>query len=310
MAIKVEESKFIWKNGKFLNWDEAKTHIITHSLHYGSGIFEGIRFYETEKGTVIFRAKEHFERFLRSGKKIHLEIPYTQEDFTKIAVELVQKNEVTQGYMRPVAYFGEGYMGLDPTSADTDIALALWPWKAYLSESKTLRAHVSSVRRLTPQQTDMHVKLTGHYFNSILASQEARGLGYNEAILLDQNGNVAEGPGENIFIVKNGTLITPAENFILPGITRDSILEIARDEKIKVEERTITIEELYQADEAFFTGTAAEVSLISEIDGHMMKNQDLPLSTKLKKLYEDAARGRTTKYEKWLTRIEARNSKH
>jgi branched-chain amino acid aminotransferase len=302
MAIQVTPSKYIWQNGQFLDWNKASIHIITHGLHYGSGVFEGIRFYETSEGqTALFRLPEHMARLYHSAQKIELPLHETQEKFIEIAQELVRKNGVKQGYMRPVAFYGEGFMGLNPRSATSITALALWPWEAYLSE-EDVKAHISTVRRLTPEQTDMHVKLTGHYFNSILASQEARKLGYHEAILLDQNGNIAEGPGENIFMVKNGVLVTPGEKFILPGITRDSILTIAQDEGIKTEQRDITPKELMSADEAFFTGTAAEITIITDIDGKKFSKES-PIATRLKKLYQDAAQGKNPKYEKWLTRV-------
>lgn len=300
MAIKVQPSKFIWLNGKFIKWNQAKTHIITHSLHYGSGIFEGIRFYETEKGPAVFRLKDHMKRFNYSAKTIKLDLKYSVEELCRGVLKLIQKNNLKQGYIRPLCVYGEGYMGLDPTGAPNMTTIAAWPWGAYLSE-ESIKAHISKIRRLTPQQTDMRAKLCGHYFNSILASQEAHSLGFQEAILLDQEGNIAEGPGENIFMVKNRMLITPPEKFILPGITRDSIIKIAKYEKIPVKEKKITPAELLDADEAFFTGTAVEVSIINEIDGHKMKNPDALISKKLKTLYEEAARGENKKYKKWLT---------
>lgn len=302
MAIQVKKSKYIWLNGKFIAWDQTKIHIITHGLHYGSGVFEGIRFYEAENGTAIFRLKDHIKRLHYSAKTIKLNLKYSVEELCIATLELINKNRLKQGYIRPLCVYGEGYMGLDPTGAPEIVVLAVWPWGAYLSE-KGIKAHISKIRRLTPQQTDMRAKINGHYFNSILASQEARSKGFQEAILLDQEGNIAEGPGENIFMVKNGILITPPEKFILPGITRDSILKIAKNEKIPVKIKKISPKELLNADEAFFTGTAAEVSIISEIDGHTMKNPDAEVSKKLKKIYQDVTRGKNKKYNKWITTI-------
>lgn len=300
MAIQIKKSKYIWLNGKFTPWNQAKIHIITHGLHYGSGVFEGIRFYETKKGSAVFRLKDHIKRLHYSAKAIKLHLQYSVKELCEAVLELIKKNHLKQGYIRPLCVYGEGYMGLDPAGAPAITMLAAWPWGAYLS-GEGIRAHISKIRRLTPQQTDMRAKINGHYFNSILASQEARSKGFQEAILLDQEGNIAEGPGENIFIVKNGILITPPKKFILPGITRDSIIKIAKNEKIPVKIKKISPKELLSADEAFFTGTAAEVSIISEIDGHKMKNPNAEISKKLKGIYQKITIGNYKKFKNWLT---------
>ena len=278
----MDETKKIWMDGKLIDWKDAKTHVLTHSLHYGGGVFEGIRFYKTDKGTAVFRLKEHVERLFKSAESVEMAIPFTQEEIFSAIVKTVKVNAVEYGYIRPIAFFGYGKMGLNPKGAPVNVAIACWPWGAYLGD-EAVKVKTSSYMRIHPKSTKADAKICGHYVNSILASIEAKNAGFEEAILLDYQGNVAEGPGENIFMVKGGKLITPALGNILPGITRSSVFSIARDIGIAVEERKITPQELKGADELFFTGTAAEVSPIGKLDDKTIGNGTIgPITAKIK----------------------------
>jgi len=267
----MNETDFIWVNGKMVKWKEATTHVLTHSLHYGSGVFEGIRCYDTEKGPAVFRLKEHIKRFFASAELIYLKVPFTEIEILEAVKEIVRKNKLKECYIRPIAYYGYGKMGLDTTGAKVDVVVAAWPWGAYLGEEglkNGIRAKVSSYCRPHPKSVPIHSKTTGVYVNSTLAKMEALSTGFEEAVMLDYKGNVAECSGENIFIVKNGVLITPPLELCLAGITRDSVIELAKKKGIKVVEKAFQKEELLSADECFITGTAAEITPVREIDNN------------------------------------------
>jgi branched-chain amino acid aminotransferase len=296
--------KYIWMNGEFVHWDKAKIHVLAHSLHYGSGVFEGIRFYETHDGqTAVFRLDEHIDRLFFSAKAFEMDIPYSKKQIADVILQTIKKNKVKSGYIRPIIFYGYGKMGLNPKGAELDICIAVWPWGSYLGE-EMVKVKTSSIIRIHPKSSQTKAKITGHYANSIQANQEAVNADFNEALLLDFEGNVAEGPGENIFIVKNGKLITPEDGNILVGITRESIFEIARDNNIEVIEKKLSLDELKKADEAFFTGTAAEVTPIKQVDESIIGDGQIgPLTNKLKNLFEDTIHGKIQKYSEWLTYV-------
>ena len=278
----MEATKYIWINGKMILWDEAKIHILTHSLHYGGGAFEGLRVYDTKRGPAIFRLKDHTTRLFYSAKVLKMDIPYSEEELNAAQVKLVKENGLKQGYIRPIIYYGYGKMGLNPVGAPIEVVLACWPWGAYLPYDM-IDVKISSYIRIHPKSTVSDAKLTGHYVNSILAVQELIGTDYHEAMLLDYKGNIAEGPGENFFIIKDGKLYTPQLGNVLKGITRGTVLEIASEAGIEVIEKDITPEEAFQADESFYTGSAAEVVPIRSIDDNVIGNGKVgPITQKLK----------------------------
>jgi len=300
----MQKVPYIWKNGKFLNWDDAKTHLITHTLHYSAGAFEGIRFYDTKKGPAIFRLKEHTKRLFYSAKALDMKMQYSQKEINEAIIKLIKKNKIKKGYIRPLVYYGEGRMGLSTKGFLPDTMIAAWGWGSYLGEH-AVRVKISKYMRIHPASTVSDAKLCGHYTNSILASIDAYKNGYDEALLLDYKGHVAEGPGENIFMVKQKTIYTPSVGTILPGITRDAIMTLARDLGYKVVEKNIKPEELKRADEAFFTGTAAEVSPISSIDGKKLKlAEGGPVTMHLKEEFLKIVNGENKKYSKWLTVVQ------
>jgi len=298
-------TKLIWMDGKLVPWKEAKVHVLTHTLHYGMGVFEGIRCYKTEKGPAVFRLKDHMKRLENSAKLVGMKLPYSVAELVKATKRIIEANEIEGCYIRPIAYYGYGVMGLDPEDSKVNVAIAVWPWGTYLGEEgleRGVRAKISPWARVHPRILPPQAKIVGNYVNSILAKVDALKSGYDEAILLNMDGNVAEGPGENLFIVKNGELMTPPlSSGALEGITRDSIIKIAKDEGIDFEERNISREELHVADEAFFTGTAAEVTPIREIDGRRIGDGKRgPITTKLQQIFFNAVRGKEPKYEFWL----------
>lgn len=297
----MDETKFIWMDGKFVDWRDAKIHVLTHSLHYGSAVFEGIRFYEAADGKpAVFRLKEHVKRLFDSAAAFSMKVPFTPEEISEAILETIRVNEIKAGYIRPLIYFGYGKMGLGLAGAPVNVSIAVWPWGAYLGE-KPVKVKTSSFMRIHPKTSVMEAKISGHYVNSILASEEVKAKGYDEALLLDFEGNVGEGPGENFFIVKNNVLITPKLGSILAGITRNSIIQIARDNGIRVEEKPIKLSEVYDADEAFMTGTAAEVTALESVDDKKLKQSPGPITTQLRTLYLDAVKGKNKKYESWLS---------
>lgn len=299
----IQEVDKIWMDGKLVNWKDARIHILTHALHYGSGVFEGIRCYNSVKGPAVFRLREHVERMYSSAKIYSMEIPYSQEELCNAIKDVIRVNKLKECYIRPIAYRGYGEMGLNPLNAPVNVAVAVWPWGTYLGEEglkNGIRAKISSVERINPNVLPPNAKATGQYINSILAKIEAIKTGYDEAIMLDYRGMISEGPGENIFIIRDETILTtPLHASILPGITRDSIMTIARDMKLCLIETDIDRGMLYTADEAFFTGTAAEVTPIRQID-HIEIGKPGPVTKKLQTKFFEIVKGKDKKYGKWL----------
>ncbi len=298
----MQELKKIWMDGKLVDWKEAKIHVLTHTLHYGGGVFEGIRAYKTEKGPAVFRLPEHIKRLFYSASCLEMEIPFSEEEIKQAVLDTIKINEIEECYIRPLVFFGYGKMGLNPKGAPVQVSIAVWPWGAYLGDDSAIKIKISKYIRIHPKSTITDAKICGHYVNSILSSLEAQKEKVNEALLLDYEGYVAEGPGENIFIVKNGKLHTPPFGKILAGITRDSIIQIAKDINIEVEEKKITIEELKSAEEALFVGTAAEVCPIGEIDGTKIANGEPgEITMKIQEIYKRVVKGEEKKYLDWLT---------
>jgi branched-chain amino acid aminotransferase len=297
----------IWHNGGFISWDDAKTHILSHALHYGSGVFEGIRCYETKKGPAIFRLTDHMRRLMESANLYYMEIPYTQKELEDAAKELVKLNKVKSCYIRPIIFRGYGEMGLNPLNAPVDTSIACWPWGTYLGEEglkNGIKVIISSIERFNSNILPTRAKATGQYINSILAKIQAVKAGYDEAIMLDNRGLISEGPGENLFIVKDGVITTPPEHAsLLMGITRDSAIKIAKDHGLEVVESDIDRGMLYQADEAFFTGTAAEVTPINEIDGHIIGKPG-KITKKIQKTFFATVKGELSEYEDWLAYVQ------
>ena len=296
----MQATKYIWFNGKLVPWASAKIHVLSHSLHYGTGAFEGIRMYNTPEGPAIFHLKRHMERLIFSAKSLGMKLPYTLPELMQAAVDTVSKNKLKSCYIRPIAYFGFGEVRVLPTNCPVEVAIAAWPWGAYLGDEPA-RITVVKTLRIHPQTLRVNAKVSGHYVNSMLAGREATDRGFTEALQLDYEGNIAEGPGENFFIVKGKTLTTPALGSILPGITRESVMTLARDLGYKVVERTLTIKDALSADECFFTGTAAEVTAIASIDNKKMKNQNGPVTKQIREEFLKITRGENPKYKKWLT---------
>jgi branched-chain amino acid aminotransferase len=303
----VEESKKIWMDGKFVDWADANVHILTHTLHYGTGAFEGIRCYKTKKGPAIFRLKEHVDRLFDSCRILNMEMPFTPAQITKAIKDSIKVNKLKECYIRPLVYLGYGAMGLYAKGNPVKVAIAVWPWGAYLGDDgikNGIRVKVSSFTRLHVNVTMTKSKTCGDYVNSTLAKSEAVSCGYDEALILDTNGLVSEGTGQNIFIVRDGILMTPPLPSVLEGITRKSIIEMAGKAKIEVRETNFTRDEVYIADEAFFTGTAAEVTPIREVDGRVIGNgKPGPISKKLQKQFFNIVKGEMGAYKSWLTYV-------
>jgi branched-chain amino acid aminotransferase len=301
----VQPVDVIWMNGEFVNWDDAKVHVLTHGLHYGTGVFEGIRCYETKDGPAIFRHREHLERLYKSAGLYYMPIPFEVEELRQATHELIGRNGLRSCYIRPLAFRGYGQMGLNPLDAPVEVSIAVWPWGAYLGEEGKrlgVRAKVSSWRRISPDSLIPHAKASGQYLNSVLAKIESVKAGYEEAILLDDEGNVCEGSGENLFVVRDGTIYTPGQTAsILDGITRSSVMQIAKNLGHPIEERHLARAELYLADEVFCCGTAAEIVPIREIDDHPIgSGEPGPVTRGVQAVYEDAITGRADRYREWL----------
>jgi branched-chain amino acid aminotransferase len=303
----ISKTKKIWMDGRFVDWDKASVHILTHTLQYGLGVFEGIRCYETEKGPAIFRLDEHIERLFNSARIFLLEIPYSQDKIRSAVIETVRVNKIKECYIRPIVYIGYGAMGLYPQGNPINVSIAVWPWGAYLGDKglkNGIRVKTSSFIRNHVNSNMSRGKVCGYYVNSQLAKKEAISCGCDEALLLDTEGYVSEGSGENIFIVRKGILKTTPLTSILEGITRNSIIKLAHDEGIGVSEERFTRDELYIADEAFFTGTAAEVTPIREVDGRSIgTGRPGRITKRIQSLFFDIVKGRNEKYESWLTRV-------
>jgi len=300
----MDATKYIWMNGEFVLWDDAKVHVLTHTLHYGDGAFEGIRAYETERGGAVFRLKEHMKRLEYSAGVLGMTLPYSLDQLCDVTCELLRKNNLPQGYIRPLVYHGYGVMGLNPRNSPVEVIIACWPWGAYIPVDAA-DIKVSRYIRIHPRSTVADAKICGHYVNSILAVLELKGTKYHEALFLDDQGAIAEGPGENFFIVKGNEIVTPPLGTILAGITRSSVVEIARNLGYTVTERTVHLDEVYASDEAFFTGTAAEVTPIGTIDDKPIGSGKAgPVSVKLKQAYLDVVHGRNGDYKSFLTYID------
>lgn len=300
----MDKTPFIWFNGKLTPWDDVKIHALNHSLHYGSGVFEGERFYQSgDNEASIFRLSDHTARLFYSANCLDMQINFSEEEINQATIDTVASTGITSGYIRPFSFYGDK-MGINPAGADVQTLIAAWGWGKYLSD-KPLSVKISKYIRIHPQSTVADAKISGHYVNSILASLEIKKAGYDEGLLLDFEGNIAEGPGENLFVVKNGILITPKTGKILKGITRDTIMTLAQDMGITVEEKTLTPDDLFAADELFFTGTAAEVSAIGKLDDHRIGNgEEGAVCKQLREKYFEVITGKDPKYEHWLTRVE------
>jgi branched-chain amino acid aminotransferase len=296
----------IWMDGELVDWEKATVHVLTHALHYGSGVFEGVRAYETKRGAAVFRLPDHIRRLFRSAHVYQMRVPFSQDELVQAVRETVGANGLKSCYIRPLVYRGYGEMGLNPLHAPVNVSIAVWPWGTYLGEESLetgVRAKISSWKRSDHNILPPGAKATGQYINSGLAKVEALNGGYDEGILLNMAGHVTDGPGENIFIVKDGVLYTPPFSAgCLDGITRDSIIDIAHDQGYEVLERNLSRFDLYTADEAFYTGTAAEVVPIREIDDRSLgSNGRGPLTKELQGIFFGAARGEIDKYQSWLT---------
>jgi branched-chain amino acid aminotransferase len=310
--MNVDPTDLIWMNGEFVAWEDAKVHVLTHGLHYGTGVFEGVRCYDTVLGPAVFRNAEHVERLRRSAEMFYMDVPYTDEELRDATTELVARNGMSSCYIRPIVYRGYGTMGLNPLDAPVDVTIACWEWGVYLGEEGQrdgVRAKVSSWRRISPDSLIPHAKASGQYLNNVLAKVESVKAGYEEAILLDDNGYVCEGTGENIYIVRDGAIVTPGQsNSILDGITRKSVIQIARDLGYTVIERDIGRAEMYIAEEMFMSGTAAELVPVREVDDHRIgTGKPGEITRVLQKEFDDAIHGRTERYREWLDVVRPRD---
>ncbi len=298
---------FIWYDGKLVPWREATTHVLTHTLHYGMGVFEGVRAYKTGQGPAIFRLQDHTDRLFRSAHILGMKMPFDKETLNAAQKEVVRVNKLESGYLRPMAFYGAEAMGISAKTLSTHVIVAAWPWGAYLGQEaleKGIRVKTSSYSRHHVNITMCKAKANGNYMNSILAHREAEHDGYDEALLLDVDGFVAEGSGENIFIISKGKLYTPDLTSALEGITRDTISQLAGELGIPVIEKRITRDEVYSADEAFFTGTAAEVTPIRELDNRTIgEGTRGPVTTKLQAMYFDCVHGRSAEHADWLAHV-------
>lgn len=298
---------FIWYDGKLVPWREATTHVLTHSLHYGLAVFEGVRAYNTAKGTAIFRLAEHTRRLLNSGKIYMMDIPYSIETLMEAQLEVVRVNKLESCYLRPLAFYGSEKMGISTRDLSVHVTIAAWPWGAYLGEDgleQGIRVKTSSYTRHHVNATMPRAKVASTYANSIIANLEVTQDGYDEALLLDTQGFVAEGAGENLFVVKDGKIYEPEIASALTGITRDSVIRIAHEFGLEVQSKRLTRDDIYIADEAFFTGTAAEVTPIRELDNRMIgAGKRGPITEKIQSRFFDIVNGRAPEYEDWLSFI-------
>jgi branched-chain amino acid aminotransferase len=299
---------FIWLDGQWVNWRDAKVHVLTHTLHYGCGVFEGLRAYHAEKGAAIFKMQEHTDRLFRSAHIMNMPIPYSKDEINQAQRDAITKNKLDSAYIRTMCFYGSEGMGLRADNLKAHVMVAAWTWGAYLGAEnmeKGIRIRTSSYTRNHVNSTMCKAKANGNYINSILALQEALSTGYDEALLLDHEGFAAEGSGENLFIVRNGKLYTPETTSALEGITRDTLITIAEEEGLSVTVKRITRDEVYVADEAFFTGSAAEVTPIREYDNRKIgAGSRGPITQKLQALYFDYVHGRKTDHAEWLTYVE------
>ncbi|RJQ54902.1 MAG: branched-chain amino acid transaminase [Actinobacteria bacterium] len=301
--MSVEKVDKIWMNGKLVDWDDAKVHVLTHALHYGSGVFEGIRAYETAEGAAVFRLTDHMKRMQESAKIYSMEIPYELVELVDAVKDTIRVNKLKSCYIRPIAFRGYGQMGLFPLNVPVDVVIAVWPWGSYLGEESLhhgVRVKVSSFQRNNPNSIPPAAKASGQYLNSILAKIEVVAAGYDEAIMLNAHGFVADGSGENVFTVKKGVLSTPPlSSGALGGITRDSVMKIAADLDVAVKEENLTRTDLYNADEVFFTGTAAEIVPIHEVDDREVGDPG-PITRKIQEIFFASVKGENDTYKDWL----------
>jgi branched-chain amino acid aminotransferase len=300
----VKQAELIWMNGDFVPWDEAKVHVLTHGLHYGTGVFEGVRCYDTEIGPAVFRHQDHVERLFKSAELYYMPLPFTREQIRSATLELIARNGLRSCYIRPIAFRGAGVMGIYPLDAPVDVAVAVWEWGAYLGDEgkqKGVRAKVSSWRRISGESLIPQAKASGQYLNSVLAKIESHKAGYEEGILLDDRGKVCEGTGENLFLVRDGVIATPPLTAsILDGINRRAAIEIARDLGYEVVEKDLDRSDLYLSDEIFMTGTAAELTPIREVDDHPIGTGGPASHVAVQRVFEDALHGRAERYRHWL----------
>lgn len=304
-----ENIKWIWKNGATLPWAEATVHVSAHGLHYGSGVFEGIRCYETEFGPAVFRLPEHLERFHSSAAVYNFEIPYTVAELSDAICDLIRVNELSSCYVRPICYMGSGSLGVHPGKCPVEVAIMAWPWGAYLGSDgieNGIRVTVSPWRKFHSSMMPTTAKACGQYLNSILAVQDAFARGFDEALLLDRDGRLAEGSGENLFVIRNGRIFTnEADDSILMGITRGAAIEIARELGFEVRAKSLELDDLLNADEAFFTGTAAEITPIREVDNEIIgSGKRGPVTKQIQETFFDAVNGRDERFSKWLHPVE------
>jgi len=307
----VETADLIWMNGEFVAWEDAKVHVLTHGLHYGTSVFEGVRCYDTDIGPAVFRHADHIDRLFKSSELYYMPIPYEREQLRQATLELIGRNGLRSCYIRPLVFRGYGTMGLFPLEARVDVCIAVWQWAPYLGEESKrvgVRAKVSSWRRISPDALIPHAKASGQYLNSILAKIESHKAGYEEAILLDHLGHVCEGSGENIFVVRDGRILTPPQTAsILDGINRRATIQIARDLGFEVVERDIARAELYLADEIYVTGTATELAPVIEVDDHAIGDGKPGAVTRaVQQAFDDALHGRTERYREWLDPVPVR----
>jgi branched-chain amino acid aminotransferase len=300
----METTKYIWMDGENVPWDEAQISVMTHALHYGTAVFEGIRCYDTDKGPMIFKLKEHVDRFFFSAETLSMEMPFSKAEITEAILNLIKDNKLSSCYIRPLAYYGYKRLGPPPTGVPTKVMIATIPYDPYLGD-KSARVKISSYMRIHPNSSVMGAKISGHYANSALAVMEAHQAGFDESLLLDDKGNIAEAGAANFFIIKGDTLVTPTDRAILPGITRASLMQLAEEKMgMTVEERDISPDELSDCDEAFFCGTATEVAAIGEVDDLKIKNPDAPKALELKALYKRVVTGQEPDYLDWLTAVQ------
>ena len=298
----MQPTELIWMDGTLVPWDQATVHVLVHGLHYGTGAFEGIRAYETEQGTAVFRLTEHMERLVRGCKALGIPLEWSADDLVKAGKETLSVNNLRSGYIRPVVFYGTGSMGLNPAGASVHTAIAAWEWGAYLGEEgieNGIRVAVSSWRRI---ELMPNAKGTGGYVNSVLAKQEALRAGYDEALMLNSEGHIAEGSGENLFLVRNGVVFSPpVSSGVLDGLTRHSVMTLLRDDGVEVRESTLTRSDLYYADELFFTGTAAEVTPIREVDDRPVgAGRPGPITRRAQELYMGTVTGKLATHPEWL----------
>lgn len=308
--MQVDPTDLIWMNGEFIAWEDAKVHVLTHGLHYGTGVFDSMRCYETEFGPAVFRNVDHLDRLLRSAELYYMRVPYTVQQLREATLELVARNGLSSCYIRPLVNCGYGQMGLNPLDSTVDVTIACWEWGTYLGEEgmrNGVTAKVSSWRRISPDSLIPHAKASGQYLNNVLAKIESVKSGYQEAILLDDHGHVCEGTGENIYIVRDGEIATPGQhNSILDGITRRSIIQIAQDLGYAVVERNVARAEMYLADEIFMSGTAAELVPVREVDDHPVgTGRPGEITRVLQAAFDDAIHGRSERYREWLDVVDA-----